>query len=71
MMQEIERVLAFVKSYANSKSIDFVEYVDICIYPDMIEEWISKGMGTTAIKKQVETQYFAYNEQRKYLSSLA
>ena len=66
----MKKILALIKSHGRNKGMDFLEYVDICIYPEMIEQWISKGMSSTSIKKTVEEQFSAYNEQRKYLSSL-
>ena len=71
MLPEIEKMLALIKSYGRDKGMDFMEFVDICIYPAIIEEWISSGMGSTSIKKAVDERFSAYNKQRKYLSSLA
>ena len=68
---EIERMLSVIKSYAGIQGADFAEYVDFCIYPSMIEDWLSKGMGISAIKKQVYHNFTEYEKQRKYLSSLA
>lgn len=71
MPAEVEGLLAVIKAFARQKSLDFQEWVDFCIYPEMVGEWLNSGLSTTAIKKQVEEKYALYNKQHKYLSSLA
>lgn len=70
MISEIENVLAVIRAHAARKGIDYSEYVEFCIYPDMVEEWIAEGLSCTSIKKRVDERFTAYNKQRKYLSSL-
>jgi len=72
MSQEIENLMAVIKSYARQKSLSFLEFVDYCIYPETISEWHAEGLSTTAMKRKVDEKYEAYNELHKLVfSSLA
>ena len=66
----INKVLSALHDFASAKGdYSFVEFIDFCVYPDMINQWLCAGMACREIKKAVFDLFLRYEEQRKLLSS--
>lgn len=71
MMEErINKILNSLHEYATSKGdYSFEEFIDFCVYPDMIKQWLVTGTGCREIKRKVFDLFLRYEEQRKLLSA--
>jgi len=68
-VQKLNKTLRTLHEFAlKNNNFSFEEFIDICIYPDMVKEWLDAGFGLRKIKKLVFEYYLLYEEQRKLLS---
>jgi len=68
-MHKINKTLRNLHDFAakqNDYSLE--EFIDFCVYPDMVKEWVDAGFGLRRIKKIVFNLFLQYEEQRKLFS---
>lgn len=68
-MADINKTLNALHAFASAKNnCSFVEFIDFCVYPDMVKQWLDAGMACREIKRVVFDLFLRYEEQRKLLS---
>lgn len=69
MEKRINSILNGLHEFAVAqKDFSFEEFIDFCVYPEMINKWIEAGMSNRKIKECVLDLFYRYEEQRKLLS---
>jgi len=65
----INKILNALHNFASANNnYSFEEFIDFCIYPEMVKQWLDAGMSYKEIKKVVFDLFIRYEEQRKLFS---